>query len=247
MASDQYEVNFGQNDGDLFRVLQSLCENACIKMDNLLTFYSSSQGSFFFREVRTGQVYETEHLRTIADASIQGCIYFMIWPPTEADENNIGTLLKNKKPVAVLDETASLKLSPQIANSRYLRIYNIAASVQPGVIVARHLLSLNHQRIAFFSADHHYAWSKLRLKGLLSHYEKTGLADGVVPFVVETPTIYEDSQRALAANISSYNFNVYGLGTAMLGFVLGRKPYVNAGGVQGYVVDRRSTGPARKR
>jgi DNA-binding LacI/PurR family transcriptional regulator len=57
---------------------------------------------------------------------------------------------------------------------------------------------------------------------------------------------FDDSPRALAANITSYNFNVYAIGTAMLGFVLGQRPYADKAGVQGYIVDRRSTGPARK-
>jgi DNA-binding LacI/PurR family transcriptional regulator len=60
---------------------------------------------------------------------------------------------------------------------------------------------------------------------------------------------FDDSVDALRLNLTSYNFNASGMATAMLGYILRRKPFDRArvgraSQVEGYIVERHTTGPA---
>jgi|GEM_PF-387902 len=85
-------------------------------------------------------------------------------------------------PVAVVDQVGEYRLPHEFHINPRVRMYRIPAA-SAGAALARHLLALNHTRIAYISNVHQYLWSQQRLAGVQQRYADAGFAGAVEPFV----------------------------------------------------------------
>jgi DNA-binding LacI/PurR family transcriptional regulator/DNA-binding transcriptional regulator YhcF (GntR family) len=93
-------------------------------------------------------------------------------------------LASRKKPVAILDEMGDFPLPSHLAANPLYQVFCIEGK-KAGARMARFLLNLGHQSIAFISAIN-MPWARQRLEGAVSEFTKAGLEQGVKSIVIDT-------------------------------------------------------------
>ncbi|MBD3243278.1 MAG: hypothetical protein GF331_21995 [Chitinivibrionales bacterium] len=95
----------------------------------------------------------------------------------------LSTLASSRRPVALADELGEAEDFARKVPSRRLQVFSLAHSAGAGYELGRHLLSLGHRRLAFFSPYHAADWSSNRLIGLRTAGEQAGPGIDVRAFV----------------------------------------------------------------
>jgi DNA-binding LacI/PurR family transcriptional regulator/DNA-binding transcriptional regulator YhcF (GntR family) len=144
-------------------------------------------------EVVTNDFYNSiETRRIISSPSINepalGYIFDLWWYPGEdfrrGHSDLFARLATLKKPVAILDEVGDFILPQPFAANPLFQVFRIEGK-RAGARVARFLLGMGHQSVAFFSSSHQNAYSKLRLEGANEQFAKAGCPNGVRPIVTD--------------------------------------------------------------
>ena len=134
---------------------------------------------------------KTEFMRSsgepvsLGSAGCNGYVYLV----TGQDDEHAATidgLLAQGVPVAVLDESGEWLCPSRLRNRKGLCIFPIATSSSTGSSMARYLLQLGHQRVAWFSPFHDANWSRERLTGIQTTFSKAGFPQGVGPYTFES-------------------------------------------------------------
>ncbi|MBD3347397.1 MAG: GntR family transcriptional regulator [Chitinivibrionales bacterium] len=185
-----------------YRMLEKECNNCRIGFQPLA--YHADDGPPFFAPYQ-------KDLEDIPDnEQIMGYLLSIIAPHTGLDSvlKKMGHI---RKPIAILDVTGSLG-RPSLLDKPNVRLFTAAVAPSAGIQVARYLLQLGHRRIAYLSPFHDSVWSPNRLQGLVQVYESAGIADAVVPVVLNNPSIvYPFYQKAaldkssLSSLVDAYN------------------------------------------
>jgi DNA-binding LacI/PurR family transcriptional regulator/DNA-binding transcriptional regulator YhcF (GntR family) len=142
-------------------------------------------------EIAIADFYNSIETRRMISGSVindpaLGYILDLWWYPGEdfrrAHIDLLTRLAALKKPVAILDEIGDFVLPQPFASNPLFQVFCIEGK-KAGARVARLLLGMGHQSVAYVSAQHINAYSKQRLEGVLDQYGKAGRKDGVWPIV----------------------------------------------------------------
>jgi DNA-binding LacI/PurR family transcriptional regulator/DNA-binding transcriptional regulator YhcF (GntR family) len=161
-------LNQGQN-----RILDQL-EQECVRKEIKLEiveidFYNSVEA----RKTAASPIINSPSLGYILD---------VWWYPNEEYRNSyidfLTRLVSLKKPVAILDEIGDFVLPIQFASNPLIQVFRIEGK-KAGSRIARLMLGLGHQSVAYISSIHDNFWSQQRLEGIMEQYSKAGCKEGV--------------------------------------------------------------------
>jgi DNA-binding LacI/PurR family transcriptional regulator len=117
-----------------------------------------------------------------------GYILDLYWYPGEVFRRSHFDLLTRLsalgRPVTILDEAGAFTLPLPYSSNALFQVFRIEGKMA-GARVARYLLGMGHQSIAYISSDHANEWSRQRLSGIIEQYSKAGCEDGVHQAVSE--------------------------------------------------------------
>lgn len=100
-------------------------------------------------------------------------------------------LVGQNKPLSILEQNGYWQFPAWLR--RYpVMVIPVATTADCGEVMGRFLLSLGHQKIAYFSPYHAVHWSVARLKGLSTAFEQAGLPDAVLPCLMDFSTWFGD-------------------------------------------------------
>jgi len=108
------------------------------------------------------------------------------------------------KPMALLDENGSWRLSFPAGGRNRIRHFALAYPETAGLAMGRYLLRKGHRRIAYISPVHGSAWSVNRLKGLRRAFEEAGFMKAISAFTHDEfllPADILEQQQNLRASI----------------------------------------------
>ena len=160
---------------DHLRTLQTLCAHARLKL--IIT-------TCYYRGTSLCGIEEIRHLITSPHHATT-LLGFIVWG-ISIEPHYVATIieeiLRNDKPVALLDETGNIPLTHHCRRSHFFRKYPLAISACDGRIAARYLIEKGHRHIAYIGYGNHHHFSPLRLHSAINEYASAGLPDGVIPF-----------------------------------------------------------------
>ncbi len=87
-------------------------------------------------------------------------------------------LASSRKPIAVLDEGAAIRL-PQVPGRERIRLFQMALCGDDGRVVGEYLLKLGHRRVAFVTYDPASPFAAARITGLRQAFADAGHPGGV--------------------------------------------------------------------
>jgi DNA-binding transcriptional regulator YhcF (GntR family) len=89
-----------------------------------------------------------------------------------------------KKPITILDESHDFILPAQFAGNPMFQVFRIEGK-KAGERVARALLKMGHQSVAYISSNHGAPYSQQRLQGITEQFAYAGITD-VLPVTVDS-------------------------------------------------------------
>jgi DNA-binding LacI/PurR family transcriptional regulator len=118
----------------------------------------------------------------VTDDSMMGFVIDLWWFESESHRKAltdcIDRLAAFKRPVSIIDEIGNFILPMQHSSNPLFQVFR-AQGKKSGNAMARLLLGLGHQSVAYISSAHQESWSQQRLEGIREQYMNAGLGENV--------------------------------------------------------------------
>lgn len=162
-------------DKNYFRILESECIRLNIALDVVVYFRRNDRLCFIHSATRLPYNFKND--------AILGIAYVVANLEIVPEEVLIELAFINK-PVSILDVVGGWRIPALPFQYRFVRFFTVTASVQPAKQVAKYLLSLGHDHIAYISPFHKALWSQRRFEGIREIYRQAGYPNNVKQFVL---------------------------------------------------------------
>jgi DNA-binding FadR family transcriptional regulator len=116
-----------------------------------------------------------------------------------------------RRPLAILDEIGDFGLPAPFTTNPLIQVFRIEGK-KAGARMARLLIGMGHQSIAYLSPVHEHFWSRQRLDGVLEQYAASGCEDGVAIVVDEKIEITHEHSLAVSGFSDRLIRKILGLG-----------------------------------
>lgn len=115
--------------------------------------------------------------------------------PRDVCADLLPLLKRYRKPMAVLDEIESPTLPEWTERNRLIKSFRPTITEASGEIMARHLLSQGHRRVAVISPFRDAVWSRNRLAGLAATLKRADPEAAIAEYTLDIPYVQRHAVR----------------------------------------------------